>query len=273
MGYPNISYGVLFLVRMFPHQDNDRHAGQNPFVPCADDNECRYCKTLHSLDTTCPNEITEIKKKAAKGDEVSTCIVAIWTNNGENGCTKNEERALDIWMKRKVDTSGSFSEACMKIEKRREEGDEDAKVISCLLNKAYNGFPQAMFDLGRAFQFGSYGLHADLKFAYKWYKNASDAQHPLAMIAAGYFIAYGLGGAERDVQGGIAMISSLAKKESVACLVLAQLYYNGIGNELQANMHLAREYLLLAMNGNWEHSLSRVGAGQARELLANIDRR
>ena len=74
--------------------------------------------------------------------------------------------------------------------------EEQAHANELLLKAANQEFPPAMYELGRRYSMGSFGLQRDLAEAYRWMSKAAESGSVPAMVETADALFYGRGVAQ-----------------------------------------------------------------------------
>tara|TARA_B100001094_G_scaffold93649_1_gene89515 strand:+ start:896 stop:1753 length:858 start_codon:yes stop_codon:yes gene_type:complete len=120
--------------------------------------------------------------------------------------------------------------------------EENRCALANLKKSAEAGNAQAMYDLGRAFRKGEYGLKKDETDGFLWYKRASDLGHASAMCAVGQSHVMGRGVGTINVSLGMAIVFASAWRGSEhACSEIARWFNYGLNN-LPQDLYEARFY-------------------------------
>jgi TPR repeat protein/uncharacterized caspase-like protein len=122
------------------------------------------------------------------------------------------------------------------------DDEEQARANELLLKAANQEFPLAMYELGRRYSRGAFGLQRDLAEAYRWMSKAAESGSVPAMVETAEALFYGKGVAENPRRAVEWAQRAADSGSDAAKLNLGWYYFRG--NKIYDNGELASNSLL-----------------------------
>ena len=151
---------------------------------------------------------------------VVSCKLASWTSAASSNDDVESMKILAEWHK----TGENGFDICPVKSKRW--GDK-ATVMLLHIKASHMGDPVSMCKLGRAHEFGDFGLVKDQEEAFRWYEMASESLDADGMALAGDATVNGVG-TSPNLHKGVALVAaSAAMFSDYGSYLLGMYYYKG----------------------------------------------
>ena len=148
---------------------------------------------------------------------------------------------------------------------------EQETLVKGTRAKAEGGDGNAMYDLGLAYEVGSYGLAEDAVQARSWFERSAAARYPQGLAVYGKSLLRGLGGPQDNVFGVMNVTQAAGLGSDVAAFILGFAFFEGV-HGLPKDTVRARYWLKKVVDGECKiKHLSDSAKARVAEWLRELD--
>ena len=158
-----------------------------------------------------------------------------------------------------------------KLAEKLAEKLADETKVKEMRAKAKGGDGDAMWELGRWYQFGSNGLAEDMAQARAWYERSATARDPKGMGSFGAYLLLGIGGSKETSLGLVNVTEAAHLGSELGAYLLGEAFFKGTSG-LPKDPVRARYWLKKVVDRECEvKSLNDTGLAEAAAWLRELD--
>ena len=147
---------------------------------------------------------------------------------------------------------------------------EQETLVKGTRAKAEGGDGNAMYNLGLAYEVGSYGLAEDAVQARSWFERSAAARYPQGLAVYGKSLLRGVGGPQDNVFGIMNVTQAAGLGSDVAAFILGFAFFEGV-HGLPKDTVRARYWLKKAIGEREIHLLHHRNIAEATEWLRELE--